>query len=43
MFADSLSGHHLRGPGQEPRDVQGAADARDHVQVRLHVTIRQCV
>lgn len=29
------SGHSLRGPGQEPRDVPRAADPRDYVQVSV--------
>jgi hypothetical protein len=32
------TGHHVRGPGQEPGDVPCAADARGHVQVRTHIT-----
>lgn len=33
---------HLRGPRQEPGDVQSPTDARDHVQVRASHTRPVC-
>lgn len=41
-FLCPLAADHLRGPRQEPRDVQSAADTRDHVQVRASHACTVC-